>query len=173
MRSLDAVEVTAVQGLTDIATIAIIQYRITIDAQKLNSQLSEALNSRITIEQAKGKISQAANVDMDRAFRCCASTRGHNLRLSELATDVAAGTLKPTASTQLFIDVAVFVAAQPFGRSVLEAECDQLVDLRTSIKGPRGDRDRESCQPISVSPGAGISSAAKPQRESFTPVLPL
>ena len=60
---------TAVQGLADIATIAIIQHRVAIDAQNLNSQLSEALNSRITIEQAKGKISQAANVDMDRAFQ--------------------------------------------------------------------------------------------------------
>jgi GAF domain-containing protein len=95
---LDASEVTAVQGLTDIATIAIIQHRITIDAQKLNSQLSEALNSRITIEQAKGKISQAANVDMDRAFQMLRRhARSHNLRLSDLATDVAAGTMDPNS----------------------------------------------------------------------------
>ena len=94
--ALGATEVTAVQGLADIATIAIIQHRVTIDAQKLNSQLSEALNSRITIEQAKGKISQAANVDMDRAFQMLRRhARSHNLRLSDLATDVAAGTIGP------------------------------------------------------------------------------
>jgi GAF domain-containing protein len=96
--ALDAAEVTAVQGLADIATIAIIQHRVTIDAQKLNSQLSEALNSRITIEQAKGKISQAENVDMDRAFqRLRQHARRHNLRLSDLATDVASGTRDPAS----------------------------------------------------------------------------
>ena len=96
--ALDAAEVTAVQGLADIATIAIIQHRVTIDAQKLNAQLSEALNSRITIEQAKGKISQAENVDMDRAFqRLRRHARSHNLRLSDLATDVASGTTAPSS----------------------------------------------------------------------------
>jgi len=94
--SLDATEVSAAQGLADIATIAIIQHRVTIDAQELNSQLSEALNSRITIEQAKGKISQAENVDMDGAFqRLRGHARRHNLRLSDLATDIAAGTTDP------------------------------------------------------------------------------
>ena len=89
-------EMTAAQGLADIATIAIIQHRVTIDAQKLNSQLSEALNSRITIEQAKGRISQAENVDMDRAFqRLRGHARRHNLRLSDLATDVASGKTDP------------------------------------------------------------------------------
>jgi GAF domain-containing protein len=96
--ALDAAEATAAQGLADIATIAIIQHRVTIDAQRLNSQLSEALNSRITIEQAKGKISQAANVDMDRAFQMLRHhARSHNLRLSDLATDVAAGTMDPSS----------------------------------------------------------------------------
>jgi len=96
--ALDAAQVTAVQGLADIATIAIIQHRVTIDAQKLNAQLSEALNSRITIEQAKGKISQAENVDMDRAFqRLRRHARSHNLRLSDLATDVASGQTDPSS----------------------------------------------------------------------------
>jgi GAF domain-containing protein len=96
--TLGSVEETAAQGLADIATIAIIQHRVAIDAQKLNAQLSEALNSRITIEQAKGKISQAANVDMERAFQTLRShARSHNLHLSELAAEVAAGTLDPNS----------------------------------------------------------------------------
>jgi GAF domain-containing protein len=96
--TLGPVEVTAAQGLADIATIAIIQHRVAIDAQNLNAQLSEALNSRITIEQAKGKISQAANVDMERAFQTLRShARSHNLHLSVLAADVAAGTVDPNS----------------------------------------------------------------------------
>jgi GAF domain-containing protein len=94
--SLDSGDVTAAQGLADIATIAIIQHQVTVDTQTLNLQLSEALNSRITIEQAKGKISQAANIDMDGAFhRLRTHARNHNLRLSQLATDVAAGVIDP------------------------------------------------------------------------------
>ncbi len=94
--SLGESDVIAAQGLADIATIAIIQHQVAVDAQTLNLQLSEALNSRITIEQAKGKISQAANVDMDHAFqRLRAHARNHNQRLSQVAADVAAGTIRP------------------------------------------------------------------------------
>jgi GAF domain-containing protein len=94
--TLDAGDVTAAQGLADIATIAIIQHQVSVDAQTLNLQLSQALNSRIVIEQAKGKISQAANIDMGRAFiRLRAHARNHNLHLSQLAADVAGGTTHP------------------------------------------------------------------------------
>jgi GAF domain-containing protein len=94
--NLDAGDVSAAQGLADIATIAIIQHQVAVDAQTLNLQLSQALNSRIAIEQAKGKISQAANIDMDRAFqRMRAHARNHNLRLSQLAADIAQGTTHP------------------------------------------------------------------------------
>jgi GAF domain-containing protein len=94
--TLDASDVSAAQGLADIATIAIIQHQVAVDAQTLNLQLSEALNSRVVIEQAKGKISQAANIDMDRAFqRLRGHARNHNLRLSQLAADIADGTTPP------------------------------------------------------------------------------
>ena len=99
--TLDAGDVTAAQGLADIATIAIIQHQVAVDAQTLNLQLSQALNSRIVIEQAKGKISQAANIDMDRAFqRLRAHARNHNLRLSQLAADIAEAPPTPTNSTR-------------------------------------------------------------------------
>jgi GAF domain-containing protein len=94
--TLDASDVSAAQGLADIATIAIIQHQVAVDAQTLNLQLSEALNSRVVIEQAKGKISQAAKMDMDRAFqRLRGHARNHNLRLSQLAADIADGTTLP------------------------------------------------------------------------------
>jgi GAF domain-containing protein len=96
--TLDGNDVSAAQALADIATIAIIQHQVAVDAQALNLQLSEALNSRITIEQAKGKISQAAGLDMDQAFqRLRRHARNNNLHLTRLATDVATGVIQPDA----------------------------------------------------------------------------
>jgi GAF domain-containing protein len=93
---LDATAIAAAQALADIATIAILQHQIVIDAQTLNSQLSAALNSRIVIEQAKGKISQATGSDMDLAFRRMRNhARNHNQHLAELASGIAGGTIPP------------------------------------------------------------------------------
>ncbi len=90
------------QALADVATIAIIQHQVTLDAQTLNLQLSQALNSRIAIEQAKGKISQASGLDMDLAFkRLRAHARNHNLHLSQLAADVAGGAVRPDSLDRL------------------------------------------------------------------------
>jgi GAF domain-containing protein len=89
-------DVTAAQALADIATIAIIQNQATASAQAVNDRLSHALDSRIVIEQAKGKISEAARLDMDQAFlRLRRHARSHNLRLTDLARDIATGTAKP------------------------------------------------------------------------------
>lgn len=94
--TLDSTDVRAAQALADVATIAIIQHEAAVDAQTLNLQLSQALQSRITIEQAKGKISQAAGLDMDQAFqRLRIHARNHNMHLSRLATDIANGTIDP------------------------------------------------------------------------------
>jgi len=91
--SLRAEDVVVAQALADVATIAIIQHQVSVDAAVLNSQLSEALNSRIIIEQAKGKVSEASGLDMDRSFqRMRNHARNHNLRLTELARGIAEGT---------------------------------------------------------------------------------
>jgi len=100
--ALESTDIAAAQALADIATIAIIQHQIVIDAQTLNSQLSTALNSRIVIEQAKGKIAQATGSDMDHAFRQLRShARNHNLRLGDLASRIAEGTFGPGALDHL------------------------------------------------------------------------
>ena len=79
-------DVVVAQGLADIATIAILQYRSTLDSGALNVQLSNALNSRIIIEQAKGMVRQSTGCDMDEAFnRLRTHARNHNVGLTELA----------------------------------------------------------------------------------------
>jgi GAF domain-containing protein len=87
-------DVLVAQALADVATIAIIQHQATLGAAVLNAQLSEALNSRVIIEQAKGRISEASGRDMDESFqRLRNHARNHNLRLTELARDVVDGTI--------------------------------------------------------------------------------
>jgi GAF domain-containing protein len=94
---LDADDVILAQGLADVATIAILQHRTSLDAKTLNFQLNNALNSRIIIEQAKGKVSQAASIGMDQAFdRLRTHARNHNLGLTVVATMVVDGSLSGT-----------------------------------------------------------------------------
>jgi len=82
-------DVVIAQGLADVATIAILQHRTSLDANSLNEQLSNALNSRIVIEQAKGIICQATNCDMDQAFaRLRAHSRNHNEGLTSVASRI-------------------------------------------------------------------------------------
>jgi GAF domain-containing protein len=95
---LDDDDVVVVQALADVATIAILQHRSAIDASTLNGQLSEALNSRIIIEQAKGIIAESLKCDMDAAFaRLRAHARNNNLGLTDVARSVVAGTLRSQA----------------------------------------------------------------------------
>ena len=87
-------DVVVAQGLADVATIAILQHRISLDAKSLNDQLGVALNSRIVIEQAKGMVSQAAQCDMNDAFaRLRTHARNHNRRLTDVAGEVVEGSL--------------------------------------------------------------------------------
>jgi AmiR/NasT family two-component response regulator len=62
-------------------------------SETLNEQLQGALNSRVLIEQAKGKLAERAGLDMDQAFTMLrAYARDHNLRLSDLAQAFIDGT---------------------------------------------------------------------------------
>ncbi|HZM37657.1 MAG TPA: GAF and ANTAR domain-containing protein [Acidimicrobiales bacterium] len=85
-------DVAAAQALADVATIAILQHRAAAEAKLLNEQLSEALNTRIVIEQAKGMIAQQRGVGMEAAFTGLRDhARTHNLRLTDVARDVIDG----------------------------------------------------------------------------------
>jgi GAF domain-containing protein len=86
-------DVALAQALADVASIAIIQDQATRDAAVREGHLQHALNSRIAIEQAKGMIAERNHVDMDEAFsRLRAYARNHNLRLTDVADELIAGT---------------------------------------------------------------------------------
>ena len=91
-------DMVASQALADVATIAILQNRAARDAQILNEQLTQALQTRIVIEQAKGIVAERANLDMEQAFaRLRTHARNHNLRLTDVANAVTSKAL-PVAS---------------------------------------------------------------------------
>ena len=82
------------QALADVATIAILQHRATLEAQVLNEQLAGALNTRIAIEQAKGMVAEGEGLSVEQAFeRLRGHARRHRLRLVEVARSVIEGEL--------------------------------------------------------------------------------
>ncbi|MFF1411981.1 GAF and ANTAR domain-containing protein [Streptomyces sp. NPDC058289] len=81
------------QALADVATISLLQQRSTRHSSMLNEQLQAALNSRVLIEQAKGKLAERQGIGMEEAFTALRSyARAHNRRLSDLAGAFIAGT---------------------------------------------------------------------------------
>ena len=87
-------DVVAAQALADVATITILQQRAVVDAQQLNQQLTQALNTRIVIEQAKGVVAESAGLDMEQAFALLRRhSRKNNLRLTDVAQAVSTKTL--------------------------------------------------------------------------------
>ncbi|MEU9960653.1 GAF and ANTAR domain-containing protein [Streptomyces sp. NPDC050982] len=74
------------QALADVATISLLQQRTTHRSTVLNEQLQTALNSRVLIEQAKGKLAERQNIDMEQAFTALRGyARSHNRRLVDVA----------------------------------------------------------------------------------------
>lgn len=93
-------DINDAQSLADVATIAILQHRAALEAQALNVQLNHALNSRVTIEQAKGMVAERLDLEMDQAFAKLRSySRNNNLRLADVALGVVKGTL-PVATVE-------------------------------------------------------------------------
>jgi hypothetical protein len=95
-------DIEAAQALADVATIAILQHRATLEAQVVNQQLQNALNSRVVIEQAKGMVAERANLNMEQAFSALRNyARNHNLRLVDVAQAVINGSLPASALERL------------------------------------------------------------------------
>jgi GAF domain-containing protein len=95
---MQAADVEAAQALADVATIAILQHRATVEAQVLNQQLQNALNSRVVIEQAKGVVAEREHVSMEQAFSALRThARRRNLRLVDVAQAVISSSLSTDA----------------------------------------------------------------------------
>ncbi|MDX6313161.1 MAG: hypothetical protein QOF84_5238 [Streptomyces sp.] len=89
----DPIGTPVAQALADVATISLLQQRSTVRSSVLNEQLQTALNSRVLIEQAKGKLAERHDIDMEQAFTALRSyARSHNRRLSDLARAFVDGT---------------------------------------------------------------------------------
>lgn len=88
------------QALADVATIAILQERAIRRAEIVNEQLQMALTSRVTIEQAKGVLSQHFGDSVEGAFdRLRHYARSRNEKLALVAGQVVRRELDPAAFT--------------------------------------------------------------------------
>ncbi len=89
---LSSNDVALAQALADVACIAILQNQTAAEASQREQQLQRALDSRVSIEQAKGMIAERARVDMHEAFsRLRGYSRDNNLRLTEVAVGLVQG----------------------------------------------------------------------------------
>lgn len=80
---------TVAQALADVATIGITHERTLRQHQLVTEQLQYALNTRVTIEQAKGMLAERAQTTPAEAFEVMrAYARNHNEKLSAVATQI-------------------------------------------------------------------------------------
>jgi GAF domain-containing protein len=93
---LAADDLDIAQSFADVATIAVLQDRAHVQAQRLNEQLQGALTSRITIEQAKGMVAESRQISIDVAFEeLRGAARAASTKLSDFAAQVVDGRRRP------------------------------------------------------------------------------
>lgn len=94
--SLESQDRKVAQALADVATIGILQQRSIHRVSLVAEQLQSALNTRVVIEQAKGVLSEYAQVDMEGAFTSLRSfARSTNQKLGDVAESLVRRTRSP------------------------------------------------------------------------------
>lgn len=92
---LDGAQIAAAQTLAGAATIYVLQTDRLQSTQQTIAQLQSALETRMVIEQAKGKLSQQFGVGVEEAFRLMRKhARDHNRRLHDVAGEIVSGALR-------------------------------------------------------------------------------
>lgn len=77
------------QALADIAAVGILQQRSVFEAERRAGQLQHALDSRVTIEQAKGTLAERRGVTLREAFEIMRDyARRNNLKMQEVCRRV-------------------------------------------------------------------------------------
>jgi len=89
--ALNERDVRAAQALADVATIGVLHARSVEETSTIQSQLQEALDTRVVIEQAKGVLAHQHELSTEEAFVLLRGrARSTGTRLSTLARDVVA-----------------------------------------------------------------------------------
>ncbi|MEY2965282.1 MAG: hypothetical protein RLZZ228_1095 [Actinomycetota bacterium] len=93
-RSVSQADLDAAQALADVAAVGLVQQRLARETGLLAEQLESALQSRATIEQAKGILAVKAHVSISQAFGILeAEARASSRSVVSLAQDVVDRTL--------------------------------------------------------------------------------
>ena len=88
-------EIEAGGVLADVATTYILNCRTLEESYKLTGQLQKALDSRVVIEQAKGKLAEQLRLGVVEAFEVMRRyARNNGLKLHDVAGEIVDGTLK-------------------------------------------------------------------------------
>jgi GAF domain-containing protein len=86
---LNSADARAAQAMADVATISVLQQRSLNKANSGRGQLQRALSSRIVVEQAKGYMAHANQMDVDDAFQIIRTyARSHALKLTDVARSI-------------------------------------------------------------------------------------